>query len=448
MASNMDSDNSIDLLIEPRWIIPMTAGARVLQAHCVAINNGRIVDIVPTHQQRYQPRQHVKLEQHAVLPGLINTHTHSAMSLLRGYADDMALKPWLETAIWPAEAKHADVRFVVAGTQLAAAEYIQSGTTTFVDMYFFPDKVAQQAQQTGLRTCVGFPVMEFPTAWAQGPDDYLHKGMALCDEFKNDPLVSILFGPHAPYTVADETWRKIRMYADELELPVQAHINETQGEVHESLAQYQVKPLQRLDQLGMLTPDLMAVHMTALDDEDIELIANRGIHVVHCPESNLKLASGFCPVGRLQSAGVNVTLGTDGAASNNDLSLLNEMRTAALLAKAVAEDATAVDAYSALQMATINAAKALQLDDTIGSIEIGKAADLIAIDLDQVNTQPLYDPIAQIVYAANDRQITHSWVAGRCLMQERTLQTLNTAQLLTQAREWQQKIQPDQANKS
>jgi 5-methylthioadenosine/S-adenosylhomocysteine deaminase len=347
---------------------------------------------------------------------------------------------WLNNHIWPAEAKWVGPDFVRDGTELAIAEMLQSGTTCFNDMYFFPDVTARAALDTGMRACIGLIMIEFPSAWAQNPDEYLHKGLALHDELHHNELVTTAFAPHAPYTVSDATLEKIRMYADELDVPIHMHVHETAHEVESSLAQYKMRPLARLAQLGLLSPRLLAVHMTQLLPDEIEAIAQANVSVLHCPESNLKLASGCCPVHALIQAGVNVAIGTDGAASNNNLDMLEEMRIAALLAKGTSRDATAVPARTALRVATLNGAKALGIDARTGSLTAGKAADIAAIDLSALSSQPVYDPLSQIVYTATRDQVTDVWVNGRRLLANQQLTTLDESALRDKAQAWRDKI--------
>ena len=391
-------------------------------------------------EKRYTARQTVVLPQQAVLPGLINAHTHVAMSLLKGLADDLPLMDWLQHHIWPAEARWADASFVYDGSQLAMAEMIRSGTTCFNDMYFFPEATAQAAETAGIRACIGLIMIDFPTRWGNGPEEYLQKGRALQAHVQANPLLTTAVAPHAPYTVSDDPLRQVLQLAQETAIPIHMHVHETAFEVQQALEQTGMRPLARLEQLGLLDQPFIAVHMTQLNDADIALLAQKGTHVIHCPESNLKLASGFCPVAKLTAAGVNVALGTDGNASNNDLDMLGEMRTAALLAKAVAQDASAIPASQALRMATINGAKALGLDADIGSLEVGKFADMIAVDLGTLEASPLYDPVSHLVYCTSREQVTHTWVAGKALMVNRQLTTLDTTALIAKARSWQQHI--------
>jgi len=432
----------VDTLIHARWIIPVEPESVTYEHHTLVIDSGKIIDLLPTElaQQKYQGKTTENLENHALLPGLINCHTHAAMTLMRGIADDLPLMDWLQNHIWPLEHKWMSETFVKDGTDLAIAEMIMGGTTCFNDMYFFPDITAKQAIHYGIRATVGMIVIDFPSVWAQNSDEYIEKGLALHEQLRLSDLCSTAFAPHAPYTVSDEPLQKIRTLADQLELPIHIHLHETLHEVEQAQTQTGQRPLQRLYDLGLVNPSLIAVHMTQLTDEEIRLFAESGAHIVHCPESNLKLASGFCQVAKCLAAGINVALGTDGAASNNDLDMFGEMRTAALLGKAVAGDASAIPAMTALRMATINGAKALGLDAICGSLSVGKAADVIAIDLNTLETQPLYCPVSQIVYAASRQQVTDVWVAGKQLLKQRQLTTVNIDDLKAKIATWQQRL--------
>jgi len=432
----------VDILIHAGWIIPVEPPFDTVKDHTLVIHDGRIIDLLPTRlaKQRYKGTMVETLENHVLLPGLINSHTHAAMSLMRGIADDLPLMDWLQHHIWPLEQQWMSEEFVKDGTDLAIAEMLRGGTTCFNDMYFFPDITAQQAEQAGIRATVGLIVIDFPSVWAKDSDEYLQKGLTLTEQLRDSNLCSTAFAPHAPYTVSDAPLQKIASYAKELHCPVHIHVHETQHEIEQAMEQTGKRPLQRLQELGLVNKSLVAVHATQLTDAEITLLAKAGAHIVHCPESNLKLASGFCPVAKCLDAGINVALGTDGAASNNDLDMFGEMRTAALLGKAVANDASAVSAMTALRMATINGAKALGLADEIGSLRIGKAADVIAIDLSTLETQPLYCPVSQIVYAASRRQVTDVWVAGRRLLQNRQLTTVDLTELMPRIAAWQQRL--------
>ena len=432
----------VDTLIHARWIIPVEPESVTYEHHTLVIDSGKIIDLLPTDQakQKYQGTTTENLENHALMPGLINCHTHAAMTLMRGIADDVPLMNWLQNHIWPLEQKWMSEAFVKDGTDLAIAEMILGGTTCFNDMYFFPEITAGQAIHHGIRTKVGLIVIDFPSVWAQNSEEYIEKGLALHEQLRLSDLCSTAFAPHAPYSVSDEPLQKIRTLADELDLPIHIHVHETHHEVEQAQTQTGRRPLQRLQELGLVNPSLIAVHMTQLTDEEISMFAESGAHIVHCPESNLKLASGFCPIARCLEAGINVALGTDGAASNNDLDMIGEMRTAALLGKAVAGDASAIPAMTALRMATINGAKALGLDTICGSLSLGKAADVIAIDLTYLETQPLYCPVSQIVYAASRQQVTDVWVAGKRLLKQRRLTTIHMDDLKVKIAEWQHRL--------
>lgn len=432
----------VDLIIEARWIIPVEPRSVIYENSSLVIDDGKILDLLDSQQARHQYQAKVvqSLSKHALIPGLINCHTHAAMSLLSGIADDLPLMEWLQNHIWPAEQQWVSESFVRDGTDLAIAQMLRSGTTCFNDMYFFPEIVAQQALQNGIRANIGLIVFDFPTIWAEDAEAYLAKGLALHEQLRHHALLSTAFAPHAPYTVSDQPLQKLLSFANEMDLPIHMHLHETAFEVAQQLEQSGETPLQRLDNLGLLSPAFMAVHMTQLTDAQIGFYAQTGGHIIHCPESNLKLASGFCPVAACLEAGINVALGTDGSASNNDLDMLGEMRTAALLAKAYAGNAAAVSATQALEMATINGAKALGLDQQIGSLQIGKAADVVAIDLSEIETQPIFHPVAQIVYAASRHQVSDVWVAGKQLLKNRQLTQIDLVELQQRVAVWQQKL--------
>ncbi len=433
---------NIDTIIHARWILPVDAANTLFEHHSLAIQGGRILDILPTTEarERYSPDNEQELPGHVLIPGLVNTHTHTSMSLLRGLADDMPLMTWLNNHIWPAEQRWVSEEFVADGTRLAIAEMLRGGITCFNDMYFFPDITGHVSAAAGMRAVVGLILIDFPSAWAGEADEYLQRGLAVHDQFRNSNLINTVFAPHAPYSVSDAPLQQIRTLSDELEIPVHMHVHETRDEIKQSLAQHGTRPLQRLTDLGLVSPSLIAVHMTQLEDEELQAFAGSGAHVVHCPESNLKLASGFCPVTDLMQAGVNVALGTDGAASNNDLNMFSEMRTAALLAKGVTKDASALPACDALRMATINGARALGMEAEIGSLEVGKAADICAVDLSHLETQPVYHPVSQLVYATGRDKVSDVWIAGRHLLRSGQLTTLDTQEIVSRAEEWRSKI--------
>ena len=431
-------------ILIPGWIVTVNSDFEVLRDYAVVIEDNRIHSLTSIDEVRqlpcYAQAQVIDLPDHVLLPGLVNSHTHASMSLMRGIADDLSLMDWLSNHIWPAEARWVDANFAVDGFKLAAAEMIRSGTTCMNDMYFFPDEVARCAQKIGMRVVVGLIVLDFPSVWAQNADEYLHKALAVHDEIRGYGLVDSAFAPHAPYTVADEPLRQIAMYSNELDVPVHIHLHETRAEVDEAQQKNGQRPLQRLDQLNLLNSSLIAVHMTELNEFEIERIAEAGVNVAHCPESNLKLASGICPLTTLLDNGINVCLGTDGAASNNDLDMFGEMRTAAMLAKGSSGDASACNARQTIEMATINGARALGMADRIGSIEVGKCADLIAVDLAALNTQPVYDPVAQIVYAATSRQVSDVWIDGVAQLRNHEFCNLDANEIIAAAASWAKKI--------
>ena len=405
-------------LLSPRWVIPVEPVGAVLESHCVAVRDGLIEAVLPRAEAeaRFSSYEKVDLGEHALIPGLVNAHTHAAMSLMRGLADDLPLMRWLEEHIWPAEMRHVSPQFVKDGTLLACAEMLRGGVTCFNDMYFFPAAALEAALEAGMRVSIGMIVFDFPSAYGSDPDDYLAKGLALRDRWREHPLVSFCLAPHAPYTVSDDTLRKIAKLAGEVDVPVHIHLHETADEIARSLAEHGVRPVERLQRLGLLGPGLIAVHAVHLTDAEIALLAEHGASVAHCPSSNLKLASGFAPVAKMAAAGINLAIGTDGAASNNRLDMFEEMRLAALLAKAVAGDAEAMPAHAALRAATLGGAAALGLEMRIGSIIPGKAADLAAVRLSGPELSPCYDPVSHLVYAAGRHHVSDVWVAGRHLL--------------------------------
>lgn len=405
----------IDQLVDARWIVPVEPADTVLDHHSLVIHDGQILALLPTGEalQRFVPKQHFRLNEHLLLPGLVNLHTHAAMALLRGHADDMQLMRWLQERIWPAESRHISPNFVRDGTLLACWEMLRGGITCFNDMYFFPRAAAEAALTAGIRAALGITVFEFPSAYGSDAEDYLAKGLATRDALRDEQLISFCLAPHAPYTVSDKTFERVAILADQLDLPIHIHAHETEDEIAGSLKDHGVRPLERLRRLGLLGPELIAVHAVHLHDEEIELLARHDCHVAHCPTSNMKLASGLAPVGKLLAHGIGIGLGSDSAASNNRLDLLQEMRHTALLAKLGSKDAACLPAHQALRMATLEGARALGMDSKIGSLLPGKAADLFALRLSDWDLQPCYDPISHLVYVAGREQVTHVWVAGK-----------------------------------
>ncbi|HSC79153.1 MAG TPA: TRZ/ATZ family hydrolase [Chitinolyticbacter sp.] len=428
-------------ILLPRWLIPIQPRV-VLEAHALIIDGPRIVDLLPASAAlaRYPEATITRLPQHALLPGLVNLHAHSAMTLLRGYADDLALMTWLNDHIWPAEGKHVSDEFVFDGTLLAIAEMIAGGTTCANDMYFHHGAVARAALASDFRMMVGCSILEFPTPYAANADGYIGKALACIDEFRGEDLVGFTLAPHAPYTVSDDTFRRVVTLADELDVGIHCHIHETQDEVTGSLKEHGMRPLARLAGLGVLGGNLIAAHMVHTTDDELALLARNGVHVAHNPASNLKLASGFARIAEQLAAGINVGIGTDGAASNNKLDLFAELRLAALLAKGASGNAEALPAWQALEMATLNGARALGWDDRIGSLEAGKQADVIAIDLSAAGTQPCYDPVSHLVYAADRSQVSHVWIAGRAVYAEHRHLSLDLADIQQRTRRWHDRI--------
>ncbi len=431
-----------DLLIETGFLVPVIPHGVVLENHAVAVTAGVIVAVLPITEARtrYSAAEVVSRPDGVLIPGLVNAHAHNPMTLLRGVADDLPLMQWLQGHIWPLEAQLIAPDFVTDGVELSIAEMLRGGTTCCNENYFFPDVQAATYKRHGFRALIGLPIIDFPSSWARSDDEYFDRATEVHDQWRKDPLVATAFAPHAPYTVSDANFERLRMLSDQLDLPVHCHAHETAQEVAESQQKYGQRPLARLDRLGLVNDRLIAVHMTQLTDAEIALCAERGVSVAHCPESNLKLASGFCPTAKLLRAGVNLAIGTDGAASNNDLDMFGEMRTAALLAKAVADDARALDAATTLHAATMGGARALGFDHLVGSIEPGKQADLVCVDLAQVETQPLHHVISQLVYACGRQQVSDVWIAGQRKLRERVLVDMDTAALIANARQWRSRI--------
>ncbi len=430
-----------ETIITPKWVMTLES-EELLVGHSVIISDDKILAILPNEQalKTYPNAKQIDLPQQMLMPGFVNCHGHAAMNLFKGLADDLPLMTWLEEHIWPAEGQWVNEQFVADGTKLAISEMLLSGTTCFSDMYFFPEVVAEVSASMNMRAICYGPILDFPTPYGSGPDEYFDKILAAHDKFKHQPLIDIGFGPHAPYTVSDKPLKKVRMLSEQLNMPIQIHLHETEFEVSDALDKTGKRPSQRLDELNFWGADVQAVHVTQLDQQDIDIFKKTGTHVIHCPESNLKLASGFCPTHELQTAGINVALGTDGAASNNDLDMLSEMHTAALIAKAVSKDASALPALEAVKMATINGAIALGKEDQIGSIKVGKQADLISIDFSDISCAPMYDPISQLVYSASRHQVDHVWVAGHLQVKNKTLCHVDTAQLMAMAQSWADQI--------
>lgn len=431
----------LDLLLLPEWIVPVEPAGVVLREHALGIRNGQIALLAPRQQALTVAAKEVReLPGMVLMPGLVNAHGHAAMSLFRGLADDLPLMTWLQEHIWPAESQWVNEDFVREGTELAIAEQVRGGITAFSDMYFFPHVASEVVHKAGVRAQITIPVLNFPIPGAHDTDESLRHGLELLEDLRYHPRIRVAFGPHAPYTVSDDRLERVRVLAEQLDVGIHMHVHETAFEVQQALEQSGERPLARLARLGLLGPHFQAVHMTQIDDSDLALLQHYNVNIIHCPESNLKLASGFCPVERLWQAGINVAIGTDGAASNNDLDLLGETRTAALLAKAVAGSATALDAHRALRMATLNGARALGMEEVCGSLQIGKSADVVAVDLSGLAQQPVYDPVSQLVYATGRECVRHVWVHGHQLVDDGRLTRHNEHDLRNSARAWGERI--------
>lgn len=433
---------TVDHIIHARWLITGIEKQETLANHSLIIDKDKIKEILPTAEanKRYSSNNIHDYNQHAIMPGMINSHTHIGMNFFRGLADDLALMNWLNNYIWPAEKKWVNHEFVRDASLLAMAEMIRGGTTCFNDMYFFLQATAEAAEISGMRAHIGITVIEFPTNWAQTTDEYFEKGLEFYEQYKHHPRITTTFAPHAPYTISDATFLKIKEIADKYHLKINLHVHETLDEINQSMEKYKKRPIKRLQELGILSPQLIAIHLAQLNDEDIDILAATQPNIVHCPESNMKLASGVCPVEKLRARGINVALGTDSVASNNDLDMIGEVRSAAFLAKLSTMNPESLNAHEAISLATMNGAKALGTDHITGSLTAGKAADFIAIDLEQIETLPLYHPTSQIVYSSSRQQVTDVWVAGKQLMKNRQLLTLDEEELKAKAKMWGRKI--------
>ena len=434
--------DSRPLVVEAGWVIPVDPPGMVLANHAVVVADGRVHDVLAAglSRERYPAARRIELPGHALIPGFVNLHTHAAMTLMRGLADDRALMDWLQNHIWPVETRLVSGDFVRDGTLLACAEMLRGGVTCFNDMYFHPEAAGRAALAAGMRAALGIIVIEMPSAYAADAQDYLSKGLATRDDLKHESLLSFCVAPHAPYTVSDRTFERIAMLQGVLDLPLHIHLHETRDEIEQSLTRHGARPLARLQKLGLVDANLIAVHAVHLTPQETTVLATGGCHVAHCPSSNLKLASGIAAPASLLKAGVNVGLGTDGAASNNRLDIFTEMRLAALLAKGADDDPTALPAHTALEMATVRAARALGLADRIGTLAPGKCADMTAVNLGALELLPCYDPLSHLIYAAGREHVTHVWVNGELLVEDGRLTRLDTGELAAKAAYWKDKI--------
>ncbi|KAF2074575.1 hypothetical protein CYY_004121 [Polysphondylium violaceum] len=453
-----------DFAVVAKWIIPVVPENTVYENHCIVVKKEKILDIVKYSdlEMRYNVKNVINLKEmntdsnkdpnveYILTPGFFNMHAHSAMTLLRGYADDVSLHDWLNKFIWPAEAQYVGEEFVELGTQLACMEMIKTGTTYCNEMYYFPEVSAKVIQESGMRATVAAPIIKFPTCYAANEDEYIEKGIKLIESYAGNEKIKISLGPHAVYTITDEAYKKVKELSEKYKLPIHTHLHETHIEVNGEIEASGKRPIQRLKELEVLSPSLIAAHMTQLDSNDINLVADHGVHVVHCPESNLKLGvSGVAPIHKLLSREVNVSLGTDSAASNDDLDILGELRTAAYVDKLSYNSSTeklsnhvCTPSYKVLSMATINGAKALGVDDKLGSLELGKMADFIAV---KINSFPVYDPISHLVYVGTNK-VSDVWVSGKQLLKNGKCTTINETALNSKVIEFTSKINSTRPN--
>jgi 5-methylthioadenosine/S-adenosylhomocysteine deaminase len=434
---------SVDLIIHAGWVVPIVPEKTCYQDHAVVVHQGKIVALLPSDEvdKQFSAKETVKRPHHVLMPGFVNCHTHLAMNLLRGLADDLVFVDWLQNYIWPVEGKLVSPEFVCDGTQLALSEMIRGGTTCYNDSYFFQEETARATLEAGFRGVIGLTVLDFPTPWASNQDEYFKKSLAVYEAIKDEEDLGCMWMPHAFYSVGDSTFRRMKEMNEDMQLGIHIHAQETVGEIEKTLNEHGVRPFEYMKNIGLLNDRFLAVHVTNCTYKDYELLQEANAHVVHCPESNMKLASGVCPVMDFKRMGVNVALATDGAASNNDLDMLGEMRSASLLAKMQSRDSESLSAFDSLKMATLDGARALGLSDKIGSLEAGKSADMISIDVSGLEQQPLFHPISQIVYSSVRSQVNDTWVKGKCLMQDRELKTLDEDQLKAKAKAWKTKIE-------
>ena len=442
IVSTQTGERQVSLVVTNGTIVTMDAAGQVIANGAVAVDGADIVavDTMDAIQRQYRGTETVDAGGQVVLPGLINTHTHAPMVLFRGLADDLALMEWLTKYIFPAEAKTVSPEFVRAGTRLAALEMIQSGTTTYTDMYYFEEEIAKETKAAGLRGVLGQTVIQFPVADAKTPADALARAEAFITAFKGDPLITPAVAPHAMYTLDGATLMAARSLSMRHGVPTLIHVAETRDEVKIAQDQYKASPVGYLDGLGFLGPGVVAAHGVWVSAPEIAMLKQRGVGVSHNPESNMKLASGTAPVPGYLAAGVAIGLGTDGAASNNDLDMFEAMRTASLLHKLQTGDPQAVGARTALEMATMGGARALGMGDRIGSLEPGKRADLIVVSMNSARQTPMYDPISHLVYTTHGDDVRTTIVHGKVLMKDRKVLTLNEASVLSDARGWAEKV--------
>ena len=442
MYIESSSKPHVSKIISPTWVVTADVQQPLLREHSVVVDGEKIVDVLPTSEvaQHYTSEQVISLKGQVLMPGLVNLHSHAPMAMLRGFADDLPLMTWLNDYVWPAEATLLNHHFVYESSLLSCAEMLQGGITTFNDMYFFPKATAEAVNKTGIRANLGLVVIEFPSVYADDADSYLSKGFEAHDSWRENSRITTSLAPHAPYTVSNKTFEKIVTFAEQLDLTIHTHLHETIGEIQDSDKEYGKRPLARMHDLGVLSPRLIAAHAVHLDDEERELLSQYGCHVAHCPASNAKLGSGLADIAKAMEVGLNVGLGTDGVASNNRTDLFADMRLAAMLAKANAQNAEVLTAQQVIEMATINGANALGLGDKIGSIRIGKQADLVSVNVSDLSIAPCYDPIAHLVYACGREQVTNTWVAGDLRYSDGVFSNIELDELASIVQRWQPNI--------
>ena len=426
----------VSLIVANGIVITVDGTRRILNPGSVAINGTQIVavDTAAAISARYRSANTIDATGKVVMPGLINTHTHAAMVMFRGLGNDLNLMDWLQQYIFPAEAKTVSPEFVRVGTRLALLEMIQSGTTTFADMYYFEEEVAKVTKAAGMRGVLGQTVIEFPVADAKTPADALARTEAFAKQFEHDELITPSIAPHSVYTLDAKTLTAVSQLAKRLMIPIQIHLAETQAEIGRSQERHQMRPVAILERLNFWAPTTIAAHGVWINDDEITLLKQREVGIAHNPESNMKLSSGTAPVMKYRQAGVSVGIGTDGAASNNDLDMFEAMRQAAFQQKLVSMDPTAITAAEALEMGTLGGARALGRGQRLGSLEVGKLADLIIVGMSKARQQPLYDPVAQIVYASRGDDVETTIVNGKVLMRDRKVLTMDEAAVLRDAR--------------
>ena len=430
------------IIISASWIFTSNSEGQLLSDYSIVIENDKIIDLVPQDKvfDEYEANDTYQLTDHILIPGLINTHTHAAMSLFKGFADDLPLQDWLNDYIWPAEKEFINSSFVKDGSILALSEMIKSGVTTFNDMYFFPDATAEAVKELGVRSNIGLIVLDFPTNYATDPEDYLLKGFEFRDKWRNEELITTSIAPHAPYSVSDEAFTLINTYSEELSINIHTHLHETQWEIEDSIEKYGITPVQRLNNLGIIGPSLMAVHCVHLNDQDMATLAKNKVSIVHNPSSNMKLGSGISDIAKMLKQNLNISLGTDSSASNNRIDIMEEMRLAALLIKGSTKSPELFSANEAIKMATINGAKALGLESIIGSIEKNKKADLVAIDLNSIENQPIYNPLTTLVYSSSRSDVSYVWIDGEIKLKDKKLVKIDEERIIQLAKKWQRKL--------